>query len=155
MEFKGFFETKAYEYILSNEDGSKVICLNEDQKKVLFQEVKVGRIPSEISFDAFDELRMQIEDVVELRKEEFSSEAMGRNNIKIGSRIQAIKNLSRIRIREHEDNLIGASGKEEEKIRKAIEREKQKANEKIAILENKLKFVGTYALDAICLLDVI
>ena len=32
---------------------------------------------------------------------------------------------------------------------------REKTNEKIRILEEKLNYVGTYALDAICLLDVV
>lgn len=97
---------------------------------------------------------MIIEDTVEKRKESFSIEAMGKNNVKIGSRIQALRNLSDIRIRSMEDNLIGATRKEEERIRRAIAREKQKVTEKIAILEEKMKYIGTYALDAVCLIDV-
>lgn len=38
---------------------------------------------------------------------------------------------------------------------RAINREREKTNEKIRILEEKLNYVGTYALDAICLLDVV
>ena len=33
--------------------------------------------------------------------------------------------------------------------------ERAKTDEKIRILEEKLNYVGTYALDAICLLDVV
>ncbi|SEM19620.1 Helicase conserved C-terminal domain-containing protein [Butyrivibrio sp. ob235] len=154
MEFKGFFETSSYEYFLVKEDASNIICLNEDQKKQLFQELVVGKVPQDISYDGFDELRMAVEDAAENRKEEFASEAMGKNDVKIGSRIQAVRSLSNIRIRELEDKLLTVTGKEEEKTRKAIAREKQKAESKVAILEEKLKFVGTYALDAICMLDV-
>ena len=53
-----------------------------------------------------------------------------------------------------EDELIGSHGKDEEKIRRAIERERRKVADKISILEEKMKYVGTYALDAICLIDV-
>lgn len=55
----------------------------------------------------------------------------------------------------HVSNLLGVSSKEEGKLRRAIEREKTKTADKIKILEEKLKYVGTYSLDAICLLDVI
>ena len=54
-----------------------------------------------------------------------------------------------------ENELIGTSGKDEERLRRAIEREKKKTADKIKILEEKLKYIGTYSLDAICLLDVI
>lgn len=39
-------------------------------------------------------------------------------------------------------------------IRKAIDRERQKTAEKIAIPEEKLNCTGTYSLDAVCVLDV-
>lgn len=155
MEYKGFFETKTFEYILASEDGTEVYCLNEEERKQLFQEVKNGKIVEDISIEAFDEIKMSVEDAAENRKEEFSSEAMGKNSIKIGSRIQAIKNLSECRIRNMENSMIGTSGKEEEKLRKAILREQKKLEEKLFVLEEKLKFVGTYALDAVCLIDVI
>ena len=97
---------------------------------------------------------MNIEDTAENRKEQFAAEAMGKNNVKIGSRIHALRDLSNIRIRNMEDELIGSHGKDEEKIRRAIERERRKVADKISILEEKMKYVGTYALDAICLIDV-
>lgn len=155
MEFKGLFDSKTYEYILSSEDANQLFYLDEYEKKSLFQKIENLRIPEDIVFDGFDEMKMSIEDCAERRKEEIASKAMSKNTIKIGSRIQAIKELSNIRVRELEDKLIGSTGKEEERLRRAIDREQKKANEKITILEEKLKYVGTYALDAICLLDVI
>jgi len=154
MEFKGFFETRSYEYFLIDEAGSRIECLDDDKKKRLLQEVKTGRVPAEVSFDNFDDLQMSVEEAAEARKEELAAEAMGKNNVKIGSRIRGIRNLSEIRIRQLEDDLVGAAGKDEERLRRAIAREKKKAADKISILEEKLKYVGTYALDSISLIDV-
>ena len=154
MNFKGFFETKSYEYILSTEDGSKVVGLSEDEKKMLLQNIRVTKAPGDVNYENFDEMMMTVEDNADVRKEQIATEAMSKNAIKIGSRMKAIRNLSNIRIRQIEDKLIGTTGKDEEKLRRAIEREKKKADEKIAILEEKLKYVGTYSLDAVCLLDV-
>ena len=154
MKFKGFFETKTYEYFLSTEDGTKVICLNEEEKKKIIQNLQIAKLPSDLKYDNFDEMKMLVEDKANIRKEQIASDAMNKNTVKIGSRIQAIRNLSNIRIRQIEDRLIGSNSKEEEKLRRAIEREKKKAKEKIEILEEKLKYVGTYSLDAVCLLDV-
>ena len=155
MDFKGFFETRSYEYFMSNVDGSKVICLDDEQKKQLLMEIKNDKSPSEVSLERYDDIGMVVEESVESRKEELSAMAMGKNNVKIGSRIQALNNLSNIRIRNLENDLVGAYGKDEEKIRKAIDREKKKLSDKIAILEEKMKYVGTYALDAVCLIDVV
>ena len=154
MEYKGFFETRSYEYFISNEEGSNVVCLDEEQKKQLLQGIKNEKVPSDVSFESFDEMRMNIEDSVENRKEKYAVEAMGKNNVKIGSRIQALRNLSNIRVRDLEDELVGASGKEEERLRRSLEKEKKKVEDKIGILEEKMKYVGTYALDAICLIDI-
>ena len=98
---------------------------------------------------------MIVEDAAENRKEELASKAMGKNNVKIGSRIQALKDLSNIRIRKLEDELIGSVGNDEERLRRAIKKKKKKVADKVSILEDKMKYVGTYALDAICLLDVL
>ena len=155
MEFKGFFETRTYEYFLSDETSLKVICLSDEIKKPLLQEIKNGRVPSNVVFDRFDEMRMNVEDAAENRKEELAVRAMGKNNVKIGSRIQALRNLSDIRIRKLEDELIGSVGNDEERLRRAIEREKRKVADKISILEEKMKYVGTYALDSVCLIDVL
>lgn len=155
MEFKGFFETKTYEYILSDEDGNNVFCLNDDEKKSLFQKIKNVKSPVELDLDMFDYVKMRIEDVVENRKEEITSESMSKNSIKIGSRIQAIKNLSEMRICNLKKELISASDKNKEKFVRAIERESKKAEDKISILEEKMKFVGTYALDSVCVVDVV
>lgn len=155
MEYKGFFETRTFEYIIANENGSFVHCLSDDETKQLFKEVKNAKLPQDFTLDFFDDMRMSIEDAAENRKEEFSSEAMGKNSVKIGSRMQAVKSLSDIRIRNLESELMGAAGKNEERIKKTIEREHKKVSEQLAVLEDKLRFVGTYALDAVCLIDVV
>ena len=154
MVFDGFFETKTYEYIVCKEDSSELFVLTDNDKKELFQNLRVSKKPYDLELVSFDDIKMNAEDQAEKRKEEIASEAISRNSIKIGSRIEALRKLSNIRVRNMEDELIGASGKEEERLRRAIEREKKKTQDKIAILEDKLKYVGTYALDAICLLDV-
>lgn len=153
MELKGFYENKTFEYILSSEDGKLTKCLSDSERKALFKEVKNSKIPEDISVIAFDDVRMGIEDAAEQRKEEIVGEAISANSIKIGSRAEAIKKLSEMRIREMENNMIAYPGKEE-RLRKAIAREKKKVEEKINVLEEKKKIVGTYSLDAVCLLDV-
>lgn len=155
MEFDGFFDTKTYEYLVCKEDASEMRVLDETEKKALFQNVKVAKKPENLILDKFEEVMMNAEDLAEQRKEEIAQDAIGRNSVKIGSRIEALRNLSEIRVKNMENELIGTSGKEEERLRRAIEREKKKTADKIKILEDKLKYIGTYSLDAICLLDVI
>lgn len=154
MSFKGFFETKTYEYLLSNEEGSKIICLNEDEKKRLFQEVRQSKFPDNINLEYFDDMRMLVEEYANERKEQIAYDAMSKNAIKISSRMQAIKNLSDIRIRDYENKLM-TSYENGEQLRKKIKREKEKTEEKLSILEDKLKYVGTYSLDSVCLIDSI
>lgn len=155
MEFDGFFHTKTYEYLLCKEDASEIYVLNEIEKKELFQNVKIAKKPENMSLDCFDDVKMKAEDITEQRKQQIAQEAISKNSIKIGSRIEALRNLSKIRVINMENELIGASGKNEERLRRAIEREKKRTEEKIKILEEKLKYVGTYSLDAICLLDIV
>lgn len=50
------------------------------------------------------------------------------------------QSLSEQRIREYENNLIGASQKEAERQRRSIFREKSKTDEKLQILDKKTKF---------------
>lgn len=135
--------------------ASKLYVLDDTQKKQLLQNVRVSKKPDSVVLDFFDEVRMKVEDLAEDRKEEIAKDAISGNAIKIGSRIEALRNLSNYRVRKLEDELIGVVGKDEERIRRAINREREKTNEKIRILEEKLNYVGTYALDAICLLDVV
>ena len=155
MESKGFFENKSYEYILYNEKTNKIITLNDNQKKLLFQNCKISKIPEDINLENFDEMQMLVQDEAENRKDAITADILNSNNIKIGSRIQAIKTLSNIRIRNYEDSLLSARGDEESKLRRAIEKERKKAAEKVNVLEDKLKIVSTYALDAVCLLDIL
>ena len=155
MEFNGFFDARSYEYIICQEDASKIIVLDEIQKKQLLQSARVSKKPDSVVLEFFDEARMKAEDLAEDRKEEIAKDAISGNAIKIGSRIEALRNLSNYRVRNLEDELIGAVGKDKERIRRAINRERAKTDEKIRILEEKLNYIGTYALDAICLLDVV
>ena len=115
----------------------------------------MARRPEDLVLDCFDEAKMNVEDLAEQRKEEIAQEAISLNAIKIGSRIEALRNLSRIRVRKRKMSSIGATGKDEERLRRAIERETKKTEDKIKILKEKLKYVGTYSLDAICLWDIV
>ena len=45
MEFKGFFETRTYEYFMAKEDGSKVFCLDEETKKGYYRKSKMEKSP--------------------------------------------------------------------------------------------------------------
>ena len=155
MVFNGFFHTKTYEYLLCKDDASEIYVLNEIEKKELFQNVKVAKKPENLLLDCFEDIKLKAEDLAEQRKQQIAEEAISRNSIKIGSRIEALRNLSKIRVINMENELVGATDKNEERLRRAIEREKKKTEDKIKILEEKLKYVGTYSLDAICLLDVI
>lgn len=155
MEFKGFYETRSYEYVLVSPDTSFVRCLSDDEKKLLFQAVQNAKIPESLPVDSYDDAQFEAESSAEERKEEIVKDVASRNNVKIGSRIRAISDLSAARVRSMEDELIGATGKEEDRIRRAIAREQSRTAEKISILEEKMSQVGTYALDAVCLLDVI
>ena len=130
MEFDSFFDARSYEYIICQEDASKLYVLDDTQKKQLLQNVRVSKKPDSVVLDFFDEVRMKVEDLAEDRKEEIAKDAISGNAIKIGSRIEALRNLSNYRVRKLEDELIGVVGKDEERIRRAINREREKTNEK-------------------------
>lgn len=154
MEFKGFYETRSYEYVVVPAGITSARCLGDDEKKFLFQALQNAKVPENLPVDSYDDAQFEAESAAEERKEEIIKDVASRNNVKIGSRIRAISDLSAARIRSMEDELIGAIGKEEERIRRAIARERSRTVEKVSILEEKMNQVGTYALDAVCLLDV-
>lgn len=129
--------------------------MDETQKKQLVQSVRVSKKPDGVDLDFFDEVKMKIEDLAQNRKEQIAEDAISKNAIIIGSRIEALSNLSNCRIRNLEDDLVGAVGKDEERIRRAIIREQAKTDEKIGILKEKLKYDAKYGIDAICLIDVV
>lgn len=155
MEFKGFYKTRTFEYIAVSVGDHSARCLNDDEKKHLFQAIYNAKTPDGLPVDSYDDAQFEAESIAEERKEEIIRDVASRNTVKIGSRIRAIKDLSTARIRAMEDELIGATGKGEERIRRAIAREQSRTAENVAILEEKLNQVGTYALDAICILDVV
>ena len=150
MNYTGLLTTRNYEYIIVSEDGTISQCLSEEQKLALFQNSVNEKLPMDICLDRFDDIRMCAEDAAEAQKEATIAEASGKNMVKITSRIHAVQALSELRIQEQKDKLIGISGKEEERIRKAIDRERQKTAGKIAILKEKLNCTGTYSLDGMC-----
>ena len=77
------------------------------------------------------------------------------NDVKIVSRMEAIKKLSELRIREHQNNLIGANPKDTERLHKAIAKEQKKTAEKLRILEEKRKWGSSSSLQGVVLLEVI
>jgi hypothetical protein len=77
------------------------------------------------------------------------------NDIKIVSRIKAIQSLSDLRIREKENDLIGADDREAEKIKRSIKKEKEKTRSKLEILEKKRKLGCSSSLLGLCVLDVV
>ena len=142
MNYTGLLTTRNYEYIIVSENETISQCLSEEQKLALFQNSVNEKQPMDICLDRFDDIRMCAEDTAETQKEATIAEASGKNMVKITSRIHAVQALSEMRIQEQQDKLIGISGKEEERVRKAIDRERQKTAGKIAILEEKLNCTG-------------
>lgn len=83
------------------------------------------------------------------------SSLISSNDVKIVSRMEAIKKLSELRIKEHQNNLIGANTKDTERLHKAIAKEQKKTVEKLRILEEKRKLGTSSFLQGVVLLELI
>lgn len=155
MEFGGFATSRTYEYVLVGNEVGDVRSLDDVQRKSLFLHVANSRPSAGVDLASYDDARFRADDLAETRKDELVAEASGRNSVKILSRIRAVERLSEVRTRELQDELIGATGRDEERIRKAILREQGKAAEKVRALKERMAYVGAYTLDSVCWLDVV
>lgn len=107
-------------------------------------------LESDLGLDA-----TSVDKMLSLLKAEYQGLIHKIHDVKIVSRMEAIKKLSELRIREHQNNLIGANTKDAERLHKAIAKEQKKTVEKLRILEEKRKLGSSSFLQGIVLLEII
>lgn len=131
------------------------VDLTEDEWKKLFINLQGTKKEVSIDSEVLEMSKTLADDLSEMQLDNLRSELMGNNDIKLVSRIEAIKVLSRLRISKKEGELLGASPKDAERIRKAIQKEMQKTEESVQILEEKRKFVSSAEYKALCIVEVV
>jgi hypothetical protein len=154
IELEGYIKSKIQTYIMVTVDDPKLVILEEQQLKAIFTGLYSDKRNREIEYDTFDEARdiadMKADDV----KDDYVAHNITGNIIKIDSRIQALKHVAKGRISKLENDLIGADTKTASRIRKAIEREEVKTEEKISILEEKKRYSSNTSLQGVCIISV-
>ena len=78
----------------------------------------------------------------------------GGNEVKINSRIQALRNLSQMRIEKYTSEARNADEEQAERLKKAIARDRDKTEKKVADLEKRKNFGFTTAFQSVLILDV-
>jgi len=155
FEFNGFKDTNMTNYIIINPNDQTVTDIGDDEWKSIIQNVQNSKRPVDMQIEDIEDARAVADETSDEIMNGIQREMIGSNDIKIVSRIKAIRSLSEMRITEKENNLIGADEKEAEKIRREIEKEKKKMKEKLDILESKRKLGCSSSLLGLCVLDVI
>jgi SNF2 family DNA or RNA helicase len=154
-KFKGFHDNCITSYVMVNFQNGTSVDLTEDEWKKLFINLQGTKKEVSIDSEVLGMSKTLADDLSEMQLDNLRSELMGNNDIKLVSRIEAIKVLSRLRISKKEGELLGASPKDAERIRKAIQKEMQKTEESVQILEEKRKFVSSAEYKALCIVEVV
>lgn len=155
LEFVGFKNLNTSAYILVGTPDMHVLTLEEDAWKDLFLHVQPSKRAVTLSRDDLEEAQFAAEEAADALLAEMTSVFVSGNDVKIVSRMEALKKMSNARITAHENNLIGATPREDERLRKAIAKEQKKTEEKLKILEEKRRLGSSSSLQGICVLEVI
>ena len=155
FEFIGFRNQKAIAYILIDPTTDKEIRLNGDDWKNVFLLVQTSKKRVAYTVDDLEDARTEADNVSDEMLSDMTQGMVSSNDVKIISRIEAVKKLSESRIREHEDELIGASPKDSERLWRAIAKEKKKTDEKLRILEAKRNLSSNSSFQGLFVLEVI
>jgi len=155
FEFVGFRNQKAIAYILIDPATDKKVDLDTDDWKNIFLSVQTSKKQVTLTADDLEDARIEADNVSDNMLADMAQGMVSSNDVKIVSRIEAVKKLSKSRINEYENELIGASPKESERLWRAISKEKAKTEEKVHILETKRKLSSNSSFQGLFVLEVI
>lgn len=155
FEFTGFRNTNITSYILVDTSTMETIVLEDEEWKSIFQNVQDSKRPVNLTVSNIEDARFSADEASDSILSEIQKRMTESNDIKIVSRMNAIRAIADIQIREQENNLIGAPEKEAEKIRRAIRKETKKTEEKLNILEKKRLLSTSASFQGMCVMDII
>lgn len=155
FEFVGFRNLNTNAYVLINVDDNEVISVEEEIWKSIFLNIQTSKRNVTLLRDDLEVAQTIADEETDKLLENIESSLISSNDVKIVSRMEAIKKLSELRIREHQNNLIGANPKDAERLHKAIAKEQKKTAEKLRILEEKRKLGSSSSLLGVVLLEII
>lgn len=155
FEFVGFRNHKTTAYVLIDPTDDEEIKLDGDDWKNIFLSVQTSKKQVTLTLDDLEDARTEADNVSDDMLADMAQGMVGSNDVKIVSRIEAVKKLSESRIHEHENELIGASPKDSERLWRAIAKEKAKTEEKLRILEAKRKLSPNSSFQGLFVLEVV
>lgn len=154
-QLKGFSDVKSTHYIIVNAETHEPYLPNEEQWSNLIFKLKNGKPTDTIDLDGYYEMRSIADMEAEKDLDYIRKEVVGTNEVKINSRIDALKRNSHMRIKKYENDLIGAERKEEQRLRKCIERDKDKTDKSIELLEKRKDLGSSTAFQGLLVLNVV
>ena len=155
FEFVGFRNQKTNAYVLVNTDANEAISVEEETWKNIFMNIQTSKRNVIWSIEDMEVAQTIADEETDKLLENIKTSLISSNDVKIVSRMEAIRKMSELRIREHQNNLIGASPRDAEKLHKAIMKEEKKTAEKLRILEEKRKLGSSSSLEGVALLEII
>ena len=155
FEFVGFRNQKAIAYILIDPVVDEEIRLDGDEWKNIFLSMQTSKKQVTLTIDDLEDARAEADNVADNMLADMAQSMVSSNDVKIVSRIEAVKKLSESRVKDHENELIGASPKDSERLLRAIAKEKAKTEEKLHILEAKRNLSSNSSFQGLFVLEVI
>lgn len=155
FEFNGFRDMNTTSFIFVDPVKNCAVNISDDEWKIVLQNIQNTKKPVDMTVEDVENARIIADESSDEMMYEMQRGMIDSNDIKIVSRIKAIQSLSDLRIREKENDLIGADDREAEKIKRSIKKEKEKTRSKLEILEKKRKLGCSSSLLGLCVLDVV
>ena len=154
-KYSGFYDRSATHYIMIDMKENKVVIPSAECWDWILRNLVNSNDDFNLNKEIFEELSSFAEVEAMNDSERIEKEYTGLNAVKINARIKALRELSEIRIQRYQNDMIGASLKEQERLQKAIQKDQNRTEEKIHILEGKMQSSVSTSMQGMLLLDVI
>lgn len=152
--FTGFHDSNSTHYIAVDVDTEKCFIPTADDWKKILANLENSKKSVQIDSEELQDFQEIADITAEADIKEQAQKIAGGNEVKINSRIQALRNLSQMRIEKYTSEARNEDEEQAERLKKAIARDRDKTEKKVADLEKRKKFGFTTAFQSVLILDV-
>lgn len=153
--FTGFRKSNLTQYIIVNCQNGEVLIPEETIWKQLLNFIIQTRNALPITYEEYLKFKELADAASDENAQEFKTTMARGNDVKISSRIQALRRLSQTRVENYQKDLQTASAANKERLMKSIERDRKRTADKIDELEKRKLLGVSTAFQSILILEVV
>ena len=153
--FTGFRKSNLTQYIIVDCQNGEVLIPEETIWKQLLNSVVQTRNALPTTYEEYLKFKELADAASDENAQEFKTTMARGNDVKISSRIQALRRLSQARVDNYQKDLQTASAANKERLMKSIERDRKRTEDKIDELEKRKLLGVSTAFQSVLILEVV